>query len=225
MGRPLMLMSGGAVLLVLVTWAVGELVTSAFSALLVDELDRPAMRWVAENRNGVLDAAMKAVTHLGDRIAIVALLGAASVAAAVHRSRRWTAFFLAATTGGLLLSGLVKQLVDRPRPDLDRLVEIGGLSFPSGHATAAAVCYGSFAVAALAVRTPPRVVLAALCAAIAIAVAASRVWIGVHYPTDVVAGLACGSAWVTLAHLAFLREGWLKPGVYPPDTGRRGRVA
>ena len=141
------------------------------------------------------------------------------------RSRRWAAFFLTAVLGSVLLSGTIKQLVDRPRPDVDRLVEIGGLAFPSGHATAAAICYGSLLVAALTVRTRPRIAVAVVCGTVAVAVAASRVWLGVHYPTDVVAGSTLGSAWVGLAYLAFLREGNVRPGVYPARAWRRGRVA
>ena len=225
MGRPLILLSVGAVLLVLLGWAVGEMVTGILSFLLVDGLDHPTMRWVADHRMGALDDAMRAVTHLGDRTVVVAVLGAASVGSAANRSRRWTTFFLVSMVGAVLLSGTIKHLVDRPRPDFDRLVEIGGLSFPSGHATSSAICYGAIALAALSVRTRPRVVIAVACVAIAVAVAVSRVWIGVHYPTDVVAGLAWGSAWLGLAHFAFFREGTLKPGVYPAATGRRGRVA
>ena len=225
MDRPLILLSGGALLLVLVAWALGELITGTLAPVVVDGLDRPTMRWVAENRHQTLDEAMKATTHLGDRVAVTAVLGAALVAAIVYRSLRWAGFFLSASVGALLLSVTIKHLVDRPRPDFDRLVEIGGLSFPSGHATAAAICYGAIALAAVASRTRPRLLVALVCAVIAVAVAVSRVWIGVHYPTDVAAGLVCGSAWLALAYLAFLREGSVKPGVYPAATGRRGRVA
>ena len=225
MDRPVIVLSLGALLLVLVAWAVGELITGTLAPVMVDELDRPAMRWMAEERPRAFDPVMKATTHMGDRLVVTAVLGAALVASIVYRSLRWAGFFTAAIVGALLLSGTIKQLVDRPRPDFERLVEIGGLSFPSGHATAAAICYGAIALAAIAVRTWPRLVVALVCAAIAVAVAVSRVWVGVHYPTDVAAGLLCGSAWLALAYLAFLREGSVKPGVYPAATGRRGRVA
>lgn len=204
MRRPLIVMLIGFVLVVLVGWLAGEVVTGVAAPVLVDELDTPTMHWVADNRQPLVDSAMRVVTHLGDRVAVASVLGAAAVASAAFRSRRWTGFFLVSSFGALLLSGTTKHLVDRPRPDVDPLVEIGGLSFPSGHATAAAICYGALAVAALAQRTRSRLVLATICLLTAPTVAVSRVWLGVHYPTDVVAGLALGSCWVALSYIGFL---------------------
>ena len=94
------------------------------------------------------------------------------------------------------------MLVGRPRPDLvPHLTEAGGSSFPSGHSFNSAVVYISIALAfaALSPRQSARatVVLAAM--ALTLLVALSRVWLGVHYPSDAVAGWLGGAGWAFTA--------------------------
>ncbi|MDI5891767.1 phosphatase PAP2 family protein [Halomonas rhizosphaerae] len=122
-------------------------------------------------------------------------------------ARRYRAALLAAVAvpGGILLSTMMKVGFDRPRPDLvphDSIVYTA--SFPSGHAMMSAVTY--LTLAALLVRVQPELRLKAYILVLAILltllVGMSRVYLGVHWPTDVLAGWTAGAAWAALCWLA-----------------------
>lgn len=113
-----------------------------------------------------------------------------------------------AVVGGIILSTLVKMGFDRPRPDL---VSHGSYvytaSFPSGHSMMAAVVYLTLAAMVARVQSSWRVKIYLLTSALTITllVGASRVYLGVHYPTDVLAGWAAGAAWALLSWLVLRR--------------------
>ena len=116
--------------------------------------------------------------------------------------RRSMLLLLVAVGGGQLLSTLFKRGFDRPRPDLvphEALVYTA--SFPSGHAMMAAVTY--LTLGAMLARVQPsralKVYLLALAAIVTVAVGVSRVYLGVHWPTDVLAGWTAGAAWALSA--------------------------
>nr|WP_298413328.1 phosphatase PAP2 family protein [uncultured Halomonas sp.] len=128
----------------------------------------------------------------------------------LSRYYRASLFLLASIGGGLLASTLLKMLFDRPRPDL---VSHGSIvytaSFPSGHSMMAAVTY--LTLAALLIRIQPRFRLKAylLVAAllVTVLVGISRIYLGVHWPTDVLAGWTAGAVW---ASLCWLTAHWLQ---------------
>jgi undecaprenyl-diphosphatase len=138
------------------------------------------------------------VTALGG-VGVLTFLTLAAGGLLWLQRRRGTAFFLLAAVGsGVALSNLAKSLFDRPRPDL---VPHGSYvytaSFPSGHSMMAAVTYLTLAV--LVARTFPeralKVYVVALAVIVTLSVGVSRVYLGVHWPTDVLAGWAAGGAW------------------------------
>ena len=98
----------------------------------------------------------------------------------------------------------IKQLLDRVRPTFNPITETLGPSFPSGHSATAAALYAAVALV-LARRRSPRVraLLAGGAVGIAVGVACSRVMLGVHWLSDVVAGLAFGWAWFSVCAIAF----------------------
>jgi undecaprenyl-diphosphatase len=113
-----------------------------------------------------------------------------------------------AITGGMFLTSLLKRSYDRPRPDLvPHGVIVTNASFPSGHAMMAAVVYLTLGV--LLARTQPkravRIYLIALSVFITILVGISRVYLGVHWPTDVLAGWTLGAAWALLFWLIAMK--------------------
>jgi undecaprenyl-diphosphatase len=124
---------------------------------------------------------------------------AAAVLAAVvcwlTRRRRDAVYLVAVRVVAVILGFGLKEAVGRARPVLEQPVaHAGGYSFPSGHALGAAVLYGSLAVVTSGAvrRRSVRWTLFAVAAALSLVVAATRVLLGVHFPSDVVAGLVLG---------------------------------
>lgn len=121
--------------------------------------------------------------------------------------RQWSllVLLLAAVVGETLLAQNLKALFARPRPDIvPHLVEASSASFPSGHSTSAAAIYLTLA-ALIARETKERLVrnyVFAVAVAMALIVGASRVFLGVHYPTDVIGGLSFGAAWAAIVLIA-----------------------
>lgn len=167
--------------------------------------DLSAARWGASHATSSSTRFLKDVSLLGGSpvIAAVAVLTAAVEYVRTRRAAIF-AFLVVVVAGQFLASNVIKVLVDRDRPDIRRLTGFSGASFPSGHATATAATFA--AIALLLGRGRPqwtKALLAAAAATIAVGVATTRVLLGVHWLTDVVAGLALGWAWFAAWSIAF----------------------
>jgi undecaprenyl-diphosphatase len=108
------------------------------------------------------------------------------------------------TLGATGMANLDKVLVGRPRPPVHHLEAVASASFPSGHATQASAFYLSALLILLAGRPPRALAIAAALATAALVagVALSRVYLGVHYPSDVAGGLLLGATWSVLVRRA-----------------------
>ena len=97
-----------------------------------------------------------------------------------------------------MLSFLLKILFHRTRPDLFRVVQETGYSFPSGHALATMCFYGmvAFLIMRIIDSWRGRLIVMTLAVVLSILIGISRIYLGVHYPTDVIAGYAAGSMWL-----------------------------
>jgi undecaprenyl-diphosphatase len=142
----------------------------------------------------------RAITSFGDTDFLTLVAWLTVLAIAIRgRIRLALAWMIAAAAVGLL-NDLLKQWYDRPRPQFGRvLVGTGNSSFPSGHAMGSAVIYGLLAYWLMR-SLPGRVgrALADGLLVLVLAIAASRVVLGAHWPSDVVAGVVAGGAWLAV---------------------------
>lgn len=154
-----------------------------------------------------LEIMMRDVTALGGTTVLTLITLIVAGFLAMDGKRAAALFVLLATSGGGLLSYALKLGFERPRPDLvAHLVDVSTLSFPSGHAMGSAVTFLTLGV--LIVRTERKARLKAYALAVAVGltllVGFSRVYLGVHWPTDVLAGWCAGSAWALLCWIVVL---------------------
>jgi len=168
----------------------------------VSAFDRAVVRGMGRARHPVSNALVQGLTFFGS------VLGAGGVAAAagtllVARGQPALAAQVAVgALGGVTAELGIKRFFRRARPTLlEHLESVSSTSFPSGHATAAASIYLTMAFVA-ARRSSHPVALFAGAGVLAASVGASRVYLGVHWPTDVVSGLALGTAWACAAEAA-----------------------
>jgi undecaprenyl-diphosphatase len=126
----------------------------------------------------------------------------------ICRKFRAMALILAATLGGLAINGLLKERFDRPRPQVvPHKSQVMTSSFPSGHSLNSAVIYltlGSL-LASLVEKRRLKVYFLSVGLLLTVLVGLSRVYMGVHYPTDVLAGWCAGVAWALLCGLVARR--------------------
>lgn len=182
--------------------ALGSLVVLVTGAVLprfsvtVSEWDRAVLEWVAAQRSPALDALFAALTWLGS-LWVLLPLAALAAAALIARGRTADALRFAAAFGGATALGYAaKFIAGRERPAVSEpLVEMpADASFPSGHA----MQITAFALAAIAMFAPPahRGPWLLVGLALILAVGASRLYLQVHFPLDVVAGTAAAALWV-----------------------------
>ncbi|MDT4922681.1 MAG: hypothetical protein QOG01_394 [Pseudonocardiales bacterium] len=160
--------------------------------------------WVLRRGPGLIRT-VKALSVLGGP-PFLTLLVVLAGGYALWRGRRRLAVFLVVTAaGGSVIDTVVKNVVNRPRPNLPHpIAHAFGKSFPSGHAMSSTVVYGALLLALLpAVPRPRRRLAIAAPVLLVLAIAASRIALGVHYLSDVLGGLVLGLAWLTASVAAF----------------------
>jgi membrane-associated phospholipid phosphatase len=168
-------------------------------------IDNGVAKWGNSHATATSTDVLNAVTQLGSIYTVIVLCVVLAVAETIRERSYWVApFIVAVIAGEEFLHITVKVLADRVRPTFNPAAATLGPSFPSGHSTTAAAFY---ATAALLIGRwrgrEARAVLAGLAAGIAVAVAATRVLLDVHWLSDVVAGLALGWAWFAICAIAF----------------------
>ncbi|MFK0284492.1 phosphatase PAP2 family protein [Streptomyces sp. NPDC090499] len=180
-------------------------------------LDRTALAWSLGHRTDVAVAVARGITATGTGVVPYALVVAAGLVVGRTRRQRLVAALLGA--GCLALGQTVRravlELIARPRPpQADWQTSASGWSFPSGHTTTAALAAG---LVILAIRTRAPRGRTPWCAAVAcwgLAVGATRVFLGVHWCTDVIGGWLLAAGWLGLC--ACLAARWL-PDPWAPD--------
>ncbi len=155
-----------------------------------------------------LAEAVRDVTALGGTV-LRNLFALMAVAALLFMRMRRQALLLGLTVAlAWIVNSAIKDLVGRARPQIvPHLMDAGGNSFPSGHSFNAAVVYISIALAfaALSSRETVRMTVIATALVVSVLIAGSRVWLGVHWPSDVIAGWLGGAGWAFLASALLYR--------------------
>jgi undecaprenyl-diphosphatase len=155
-----------------------------------DKSDPLGPRWFEEM--------MRDFTALGGYGILTTLTGSVAVYLSIRKHHQMAIFMISAVVGGVLLSTTLKNVFDRPRPDLvPHGAFVVSKSFPSGHAMMAATTY--LTLGAMLAQAEKRRTLKAFFLGVGllltIIVGVSRIYLGVHWPTDVLAGWVAGAAW------------------------------
>ena len=166
------------------------------------------LRFIARFRRPWLNAIAVDLTALGSPL-VVAIFTVTFGALLVTKADRRGAIslVLVSLVSGLLTSAS-KALLERSRPSaVPRLVEVTGLSYPSGHSLASAAVYltAAIVVGRHASRSGERIGFVIYAATMVVLIGASRVYLGVHYPSDVVGGIVLGAACAILNAVVLLR--------------------
>jgi undecaprenyl-diphosphatase len=188
---------------------VAGLLVAAFGILtgdVIDEdhllhVDGPVAGAVQDLRAAWLTTSMRIITSLGSGpVVIPLLLVVGLVARRLQRSWAPMAFLVIAAGGATLLSTSIKLMVARPRPDTGALVRALGYGFPSGHSTTAMAAWlsGAIVLSSLTPRVARRIGIWSVAVLVVVLVGVSRVYLGVHAPTDVLGGWTLGALWVAV---------------------------
>jgi len=169
-------------------------------------MDESVTQYIISFRGDALTDYFTFATHLGDRNAYIMFTVLLAVFYLIkHRS--WK--FILQTTLVLMLATLsnivLKKVINRARPSLEHLVSVNTLSYPSGHSMSAMAFYGFLIFLCVRYKMPRwvRYLFVAILIVLIISIGVSRIYLGVHYPSDVAAGFIGGLIWVAFCAIVF----------------------
>jgi undecaprenyl-diphosphatase len=189
-------------------------------------LDEAALHWIAAHQSPLSTTIALEITTLGTGSVVILMTAVAGMFLSLTGQRKAALLLVAATIGGLALNLLLKFHYHRPRPHVfpwDTYVVSS--SFPSGHAMNAVIVYGT--IAYLAARLSPlrsvRLTTQLLALAVIVSICCSRIYLGVHYPSDVIGGVIVGAAWATFCMAALEGAERIRGmrGATPPTSEQR----
>ena len=178
------------------------LVVSGYNSFL-KPLDNAIINFIQGLENPILTSIYLNTTNIADmkQSAIITVM---IVIILFARKFKREALFLTLTMGtcGIVMV-FIKTIFNRPRPNIHRLVELNSLSFPSGHSTSSTILYLSIALISIKLmkKTTYTPILVAIVGILFIVI--SRIYLGVHYPTDTIAGISLGSVIVLIYNLVY----------------------
>jgi membrane-associated phospholipid phosphatase len=178
-------------------------------------IDGSVVSWLHSHATGFPTLLMSAVTWLGGAQVLLAITLLAALALLVRRRVAHAALMGAALAGSEALNWALKAAFERPRPSFsDPLATAAGFSFPSGHAMVSLSVYGAlaFVIAASAGSRRAQLLVVISATVLVLAIGFSRVYLGVHYASDVLAAYSAGLAWLTLCALTLLGTARLRAG-------------
>lgn len=162
-----------------------------------DAFDTEILQTIANFHTPVLNKIMIGVTSLGDPTFLAWLSFAFAIFLLLQK--RWGSFIITVitATGAILLNFWLKDIFARDRPELwERIIDVGFYSFPSGHAMISLVIYGFIGYWLASNFKSWRIPIISFTVLLIAAIGLSRLYLGVHWPTDVIAGYAAGIVWL-----------------------------
>jgi membrane-associated phospholipid phosphatase len=171
----------------------------------VVKADSSIERWGHDHTSAFATDVLNAITHVGEPTVVIGLALLVAIVETIRTRSRWVLPFMALVVAGNgLVTTSVKELIDRARPTLNPVAHTLGPSFPSGHSSWSAAFFAATALLLMRGRSRRvQAIIVGLCAAAAVSIAATRVLLGAHWLSDVIAGLALGSAWFCVCAIAF----------------------
>lgn len=201
----LLQLAGGAALFVVAAWVFGGIAEDVVEKDPITVLDAELASWLHLNAFAPFTRFMLALSLVHGIAGICILTGLFALYLLWRHDRYWLLALVLAVPGGMLLNLLMKYAFHRERPRFDdSLVTLSTFSFPSGHTLAATVFYGMLA-AYLVVRLPgtgARLAVLGTALLLIVLVAFSRMYLGAHFLSDVLAAVAEGIAWLSLCLMA-----------------------
>lgn len=168
--------------------------------------DNRIIHFVQHSESPALTSLAKALSLVGSSKIVVTLSLVIMAALFLFLKHRLELlFFLWAGVTSHILNSILKNWFHRERPNIHRIIEEAGFSFPSGHSMAAFTVYGALTFLLWRhMRTgEARALLVAVCFILTAAIGWSRIYLGVHYPSDVIGGYAASCAWLMLSIVLF----------------------
>ncbi|MEQ1517034.1 MAG: phosphatase PAP2 family protein, partial [Usitatibacteraceae bacterium] len=188
-------------------WLVLGVLEDVVSGDPLVKVDRGVLELIQTFRTPLADSFFVAVTEIGDSFVVIAVAGALLIWLLVRRAWRTAIYWLIAVGLSSLINTLIKATVYRSRPIEGLYVGWSDLSFPSGHATVNTTMYMFLAFLVARELTPNRRLwLVAVAASLIVLIAFSRIYLGAHWFSDAIAGVAFGAAWCTLMILAYMQH-------------------
>ena len=162
------------------------------------EFDERVLQWMAAHQMPVLEKVMFEITLLGTGIVVMTVVAVSAMFLWLSDHRFSALLLVIATWGGVVINTLLKSTFDRPRPQVFEWgAHVLTSSFPSGHAMSSTIAYGTVAylAARLQARRWSRWLTIIIAGTLIALIMTSRLYLGVHYPSDVIAGSLMGLAW------------------------------
>ena len=192
-----LLILGGLTIAIVATFGFAKIAGKVVSGGTLG-FDDAAMRFMGSHQVPWISNAMVEFTMLGTGIVVAMIVAVSALFLWLYDYRNSATLLLVTTLGGLLLNIVLKLGFDRPRPQFfDWGTHAASSSFPSGHAMSAAIVYPTVAylAARLQKTVMARLITMLIATVLVLLICLSRVYLGVHYPSDVIAGVIVGLAW------------------------------
>jgi undecaprenyl-diphosphatase len=181
------------------TIAAGELLGLAERPDGSTAFDRSITSWSVDHRASWLTTVARALSTIGSQKVLLPLVAVVAVVLILRGARTPAVLLIVIWAGAIELYSVAKNVVDRPRPPMHLwLTSASSAAFPSGHATQSLSTFAALALVSAAVAPIARRPGLALAAVVAAGVGWSRVYLGVHWATDVLAGWLAAACWVAL---------------------------